>query len=53
MTLWFEIKKENFTKLEFKPPDQVIIVLLIHQGFKGSALRGGYCHMMENTYLII
>jgi len=53
MTLWFEIKKENFTEPDFKPPDQVIIVLLIHQGFEGSALRGGYCHMTENTQLII
>jgi len=53
MTLWFEIKKENFMELDFKPLDQVIIILLIHQGFEGSALRGGYCHMTENTHLII
>jgi len=51
MTLWFKIKKENFMELDFKPSDQVIIILLIHQGFEGSALRGGYCHVMENTQL--
>jgi len=51
--LWFEIKKENFTELDFEPLDQVIIILLIHQGFESLALRGEYYHMMENTYLII
>jgi len=40
-------------ELGFKPSDQVIIILLIHQGFKGSALREGYCHMTENNHLII
>jgi len=40
-------------ELNFKPLDQVIIILLIHQGFEGLALRREYCHIMENTYLII
>jgi len=40
-------------KLNFKPSDQVIIILLIHQGFEGSALREEYCYMTENTHLII
>jgi len=40
-------------ELVFKPSDQVIIILLIHQSFEGSALRGGYCHMTENNHLII
>jgi len=47
------MKKENFMEPDFKLSDQVIIILLIHQGFKGSALRRGYCHMTENTHLII
>jgi len=32
--------------------DQVIIKLLIQQGFEGSVLREGYCHMIENNNLI-
>jgi len=53
MTLGFKFKKENFTELDFNPLNQVIIILLIHQGFEGSALRGGYCHMTEINQLII
>jgi len=46
-------QERKFHGAGFLPPDQVIIVLLIHQGFEGLALRGGYCHMTENTQLII
>jgi len=40
-------------ELGFKPLNQMITILLIHQGFEGSVLREGYCHIMENNNLII